>query len=151
MSNSTERLFRFDIIRLNKIVELIYYMLIGFVLTIIFANLLENDDFVPYVFKTYDYEKASISTLVFDVVTDLSIFVIFFYYIRKIAISIPFVFSGKNYTPNIKNEAGIGVEMGVYIIIFTSLKTLNGKLEALNNKVQKRLSQFKEGFAPYLR
>tara|TARA_B110000967_G_C18892005_1_gene568050 strand:+ start:1358 stop:1810 length:453 start_codon:yes stop_codon:yes gene_type:complete len=147
MINSIERLLRLDSIRVNKIAELIYYMLIGFSITILFSNLLENDDYMPYVFKTYDYDAAPMRTLLIDLVIDLSIFVVFFYYIRKLAISIPFLFAGKNYTPNLKNEAGIGVEMGVFIIIFIATKTLAGKLEALNDKVQKHFSSFKEGFS----
>ena len=136
MNTNFERLIRLDSIRISKIIELIYYMLIGFMITIIISNILEMDQ-IP-VFNKYDYESVSLYSLLSDIIMDLVIVVLMIYYIRKIAISVPFLFGLADYKPNLKNEAFIGAEFGVFFIIFTSLETLQKKLSALNNKIHNR-------------
>ena len=56
--NCFERIFRLDSIRLFKLFEIVYYTIISFIITLIVGKLVENDNYMPYIFKTYDYEKV---------------------------------------------------------------------------------------------
>tara|TARA_A100001015_G_scaffold24226_2_gene27359 strand:+ start:76 stop:513 length:438 start_codon:yes stop_codon:yes gene_type:complete len=136
IDNHFKRLIRMDDIRLFKLFEISYYTLISFILTLITANILENDKYMPYVFKTYDYNKTSIIKLSIDIFIDLIILVIYLYYLRKFLLIIPFIFAplNKNYKPSMKDEVTIGVSLGSGLILYKSLNTIDGKLRALNKK-----------------
>lgn len=140
IDNAYKRLVRFDDIRLFKLIEISYYTLISFVLTLITANILENDNYIPYVFKTYDYDKTNITILFIDICIDLIILVVYLYYLRKFLLIIPFIFAplNKNYKPSMKGEVTVGVALGSGIILYKSLYTIDGKLKSFNKKFQDR-------------
>ena len=66
-----ESLFRFDSIRLFKLLEISYYSIISFSICLLFGNYLENDKLMPYIFKSYDYDKVSISKIFVDICKDI--------------------------------------------------------------------------------
>lgn len=138
-----EKITRFDHIRLFKLMEIIYYTLISMMITLIITNILEEDSIVPYVFKTYDYSKVSVYELIKDIIIDLIILVVYTYYLKKCLSCIPSIMmllpSG-NYIPNKKNEAYMGVGLGMGIIIYTSLPTVKDKLKELDIRIKKYLS-----------
>lgn len=122
-----------------KLIEIVYYTLISFILTLIVTNLLENDEIIPGIFKKYDYEKVDIYDLLKDVIIDISILSIYLYYLRKLLACIPSLpqYLNKNYISNKKGEVIVGVTLGTGIIIYTSLSTIKDKLKALDIKIKK--------------
>ena len=54
IDNAYKRLVRLDDIRLFKLIEISYYTLISFVLTLITANILENDNYIQCILKYYN-------------------------------------------------------------------------------------------------
>lgn len=132
------RLIRFDNIRLFKLLEIVYYTIISFVITAVFTNLLENKNLVPFVFKHYDYEKAEMGYLLKDIIIDLSIITVYLYYLKKSLACIPFIFSGLNnkYKPSMKGEVTVGIAFGSGIILYKSLYTISDKLGVFNKKLK---------------
>ena len=137
-----EKITRLDHIRLFKLIEIIYYTLISMMITLIITNILEEDSIVPYVFKTYDYSEVSGYELLKDIIIDLTILVVYIYYLKKCLSCIPsimiFLPSGE-YISNKKNEAYMGVGLGTGIIIYTSLPTIKDKLKELDIRIKKWL------------
>jgi len=133
-----DRLIRFDSIRLFKLLEIVYYTIISFIITALFANLLENKNLFPYIFKHYDYEKHGIGYLLKDIIVDLSILTIFIYYLKKFLSCIPFIFSSlnKKYKPSMKDEVTVGIVLGTGIILYKSLTSITHKLKPFNIKLK---------------
>jgi len=133
-----KRIIKMDIIRLFKLLEIVYYTIISFIITFFVANFLENDKYMPYIFKTYDYEKASLWDISIDIIIDLSILSIFIYYLRKSIYCIPFIFGGlnRNYKSNMKSELSTGVSLGLGITLYKSLPTVSDKISELNRKIK---------------
>lgn len=139
MNPCIERLTRFDNIRIIKLIEIIYYTIISFIITLIFTNILEDDNLFPYAFKKYKYSEFSAFELLKDIIIDLSILAIYLYYLKKLLScvpSLPVLFS-KKYISNKKNEVNIGIALGTGIIIYTSLSTIKDKLKELDIKIKK--------------
>lgn len=132
-----KRIFRSDSIRLFKLFEIIYYTIISFIITLIVGNLVENDNYMPYIFKKYDYEKVDKWTLLKDILIDLAFFSIFLYYLNKTLKCIPFILSSlnKKYIPSMKGEMITGVGIGSGIVLYTSLPTIKDKINAFNSKI----------------
>ena len=139
-----ERIIRVDDIRLFKLLEIIYYTIISFIITAIFTNLLENKNLVPFVFKHYDYEKTEISYLLKDIIIDLSIIAVYLYYLKKTLGCIPFIFGNlnKKYISSMKGEVMIGIGLGSGFIFYKSLYTIDGKLKVFNDKLKKYIDSF---------
>ena len=133
-----ERLIRLDSIRLLKLLEIVYYTIISFIITAIFGNLLENKNLFPYAFKDYDYEKQDIKFLLKDIIIDLIILTIFLYYLKKSLACIPFIFGGlnKKYKSSMKGEVTVGIILGTGIILYISLTSITGKLKVFNSKLK---------------
>mgnify|MGYP001250881412 CR=1 FL=1 len=142
MGKCFDRLTRFDSIRAIKLLEIIYYTLISFLITLIITNFLENDEIISIVFKKYDYSKVSFYELLKDITIDISILVIYLYYLKKLLSCIPslLVYLDKNYVSNKKNEATIGVSLGTGVIIYTSLSTIKDKLKELDIRIKKYIN-----------
>ena len=138
--NNFDRLVRFDSIRIFKLLEIFYYTIISFILTYVFTTLINNDNIIPYVFKTYENDKESNITLIKDIFIDLMILVIFIYYLKKLLSCIPFIFAplNKNYKPSFKGEIYVGIGIGSSIVLYNSLyNTIKSKLKVLNKRVNK--------------
>ena len=140
INTNINNLLRFDKIRLFKLLEITYYAIISLMITGLVTSILVNDNLVPYIFKTYDYEKANITELFIDIVIDLVILVIYIYYLNKVIKCIPFIFYGlnKNYVPSMKGENIVGIGLGSAIILYPFLKhPLSDKVETLISKIKK--------------
>ena len=122
-----ESLFRFDSIRLFKLLEICYYSIISFSICLLFGNYLENDKLMPYIFKSYDYDKVSISKIFVDICKDIFSLIIVSYYTKKLLKVIPFIFASlnKNYIPSKKGEINLGITLGMGLVFYTSLHTLS--------------------------
>mgnify|MGYP003682409577 FL=1 len=136
MNKNLESLLRVDSIRLFKLLEIVYYALISFFVTLIVANILEDDDTLPFIFKKYDYEKAPMGKLLIDIVIDLTFLCVFLYYLKKLLTCIPFVLAPLNnkYNPSMKGEVMVGIGLGTGIILYTSLYTIKDKLKVFDEK-----------------
>lgn len=139
MQSCIRRLIRFDSIRLVKLIEIIYYTLISFIMTLFITNILESDKIISSVFKEYDYEKVGLYELLKDIIIDVSILSIYLYYLRKFLSCIPSLpsYLNKNYISNKKSEVSTGVFLGTGIIIYTSLPSIKNKLKELDKKIKK--------------
>jgi hypothetical protein len=135
-----DNLLRFDKIRLFKLLEISYYAIISLFVTGVITSVLVDDDLNPYFFRSYDYEKAHIFELIMDILIDLVVIVIYFYYLHKLLKCIPFIFGGinKNYVPSMKGENIVGIGLGSAIILYPFLKhPLSDKVETLISKIKK--------------
>jgi len=138
--NNFDRLVRFDSIRIFKLLEIFYYTIISFILTYVFTTLINNDNIIPYVFKTYENDEESNITLIKDIFIDLMVLVIFIYYLKKLLSCIPFIFAplNKNYKPSMKDEVYVGIGLGSSLVLYDSLYySIKSKLKVLNKRVNK--------------
>lgn len=124
-------LLKFDSIRILKLLEMIQYSIIGFILTLFFGNII-NDIF----FFKYDIQKLTNFELLYNVLIELIIIVILLYYIRKIVLLIPFLFLflNKKYIPSKKNEASIGYIVGIGFILNNTINRLTLKIEEIDRR-----------------
>lgn len=138
MNQNLENLFRFDKIRLCKLLEISQYCIIGFTLTIIIGNLLNI-----YILSDDDFKKQSLIYLFFNIIVELIIIVIILYYIKKIVYCFPFMFSfiTKKYVPSFKNESNSGYIIGSSIILMITLTNLDNKLNELDKRIKINLNK----------
>lgn len=136
-----ERLTRFDHIRLIKLIEIIYYTIISLLITIVITNILEADNIIPFIFKTYDYSEVSEYELLKDIIIDLSVLAVYLYYLHKFLSCIPSITKllSNEYISNKKNEVSIGIGLGSGIILYTSLATVKDKLKEFDLRFKQRL------------
>lgn len=135
-----ERLIRFDSIRIFKLMEIVYYTILSFVITNIFTTIINNDNILPYVFKTYDNDETSNIMLIKDIFIDLILLVIFTYYLKKLLSCIPFILAplNKNYKPSFKGEIYIGIGLGSSLVLYNSLySSIESKLLLFNKRIDK--------------
>ena len=142
MKTCIERLMRFDNIRIMKLIEIIYYTIISFVITLIFTNLLEDDKLFPFAFQQYKYSGSSAFELLKDIIIDLSILAIYIYYLKKLLSCIPFILNPlvPKYKSDMKNEISTGIILGLWIIIYTALPTIKDKIKELDTRVKKYIN-----------
>ena len=133
MNKNLQNLFRFDKIRLCKLLEIIQYCIIGFIITLISANILNN-----YILSGDELKNQSSIYLFFNILIELIILVIVLYYIKKLVYCFPFMFSfiSKNYIPSFKNESKDGYIIGSSIILMITLTNLDKKLSELDKRIK---------------
>ena len=143
MTNNIETLLKMDEIRLFKLIEISYYTILSFTITLLISNIVEDDNIMPFIFKTYDYKKEESINLFKDVIIDLTFLSVFLYYLKKLLRCIPFVFSifSKKYKPSKKNELNVGITLGTGIILYTSLPTIKDKLSILDKRIKLFLNE----------
>lgn len=133
-------LLKFDSIRILKLLEMIQYSIIGFILTLLIGNII-NDIF----FYEYDVQTLTNFQLINYILIELIIIVIVVYYIRKIVLIFPFFFMNinKKYIPSKKNEASIGYIVGTGIILTQTITKLNEKITELDKRFKNYLINIK--------
>lgn len=138
INNNIESLLRFDEIRLFKLIEISYYTIISFIITLIFSNIVEDDSILSFIFKTYDYEKEESYNLLKDILIDLIFLSIYLYYLKKTLHCIPFIFKSfsSKYKSSKKNEINIGITLGTGIVLYTSLNTIKQKIDVLDKRIK---------------
>lgn len=135
-----ERLIRFDSIRIFKLIEIVYYTILSFIITNIFTTIINNDNILPYVFKKYDNDEESNIVLIKDIFIDLISLSLFIYYLKKILSCIPFIFASlnKDYKPSMKGEVYIGIGLGSSLVLYNSLySSIESKLLLFNKRIDK--------------
>ena len=134
MNNDFKRLFRFDSIRLFKLLEICYYSIIAFILTLITIGIFEDDSIFPFFLIDNPEEKEySYINLLSITLFDIAFIVIIIYYLTKILKCIPFLFKyfNKKYKPSFKNEMNTGINIGIGMILYYSLHSLDKKIKKL--------------------
>ncbi len=122
------RLFRFDSIRISKLLEILQNSFIVFILSFFLGT------FIDKFFKSEDVEKEDAFTLSWKIVLQFTLIVIFAYYIRKVVDIIPFFFSlTKDYVPSKKGEKATGVSLAMAIVFVGVQKNFLERLTRLRN------------------
>lgn len=124
-----ESLFRFDSIRISKLLEVSQYAIIASLIGLLFGGLLNK------IFPKYDEDKP-IYHLLLEISLQMIAIVISIYYITKFVNNIPFLFHyDKNYIPSKKGEAARGVTIGLSIIFIGSQYFFMNKLEKTGERI----------------
>ena len=127
--NPIKKLLQFDKIRFFKLFEMCQFSIIGFSLTLIIGNII-NDKCL----SNYNIKELSDLKLFGLIMFELMIIVIVTYYIKKIALCIPFLFGFlyKNYIPSKNNEASIGYIVGTGMILRVTIDKLSNKIKEID-------------------
>lgn len=129
-ASNFERLIRFDTIRISKLLEMIQYAVIVFILAFLIGS--ATDSLFPL---PKPEEKISDFDLYKDLFLQLCLIVISVYYITKIAQVIPFLFSlSDKYIPSAKDENMKGAGIALAIIFVGVQKNFQGRIELLKKK-----------------
>lgn len=128
MNTTVERLFRFDLIRASKLLEIVQFTLVIFVLGFIIGSKIDQ------LFPIITTEPSNIE-LIRDISLQLALLSIAIYYITKIAQVIPFVLSLTNqYIPSMKGEALFGGSIALTIIFVGVQKNFQARLALLKSR-----------------
>lgn len=134
-------LFRFDLIRVLKLLEFCQYGIIGFILGYIVGGIMDMYFIVPYKLDNYVNKKTRKSynmnlKLWLHLFWDISVIVVATYYIKKVSDFFPFMFSfvDKRYVPGKKGEAITGFTLGLGFIYTRKLDNFIHKMNLLMGK-----------------
>ena len=127
-TDNVERLFRFDSIRISKLLEMIQDGIIIFILAFYLGSLIDKLCGVTD-------EKMSNTKLWGYVILQLVINIVVIYYIRKIAEVIPFMLSlNSGYMSNKKGEVDSASGFVSSIILISVQKNFQSKLGLLKSR-----------------
>ena len=128
LNKNLESLFRFDKVRILKILEITQYSVLAFFIGMFFGDYLDKN--LP------DNDKNdSKSKIVLEVLFNLFMVVVFIYYIQKIIALFPFIFGNiKGYIPSKKNESLIGITIGMGLIFNITQRKLYKNVHLLTGK-----------------
>ena len=127
-TDNVERLFRFDSIRISKLLEMIQDGIIIFILAFYLGSLIDKLCGVAD-------EKMSNTKLWGYVILQLVINIVVIYYIRKIAEVIPFMLSlNSGYMSNKKGEVDSASGFVSSIILISVQKNFQSKLGLLKSR-----------------
>ena len=131
---NVERLFRFDLIRVSKLLEITQYTIITFILAFFSGVLIDKIFYIDI--KTETIDTISNVELVSKILLQILLIVIISYYIQKIVILIPFLFPlTKNYIPSMKNESIIGISLAMTMIYMSIQTNFRNKLLLLKERL----------------
>lgn len=126
--SSLEKLLRFDLIRVSKLLEISEYVVVTFVMGFYTGS------FIDYMMPKFDPEMSDFN-LIKDIVLQMILIAISTYYIKKISALIPFVFSlSPKYIPSKKGEAQFGAAIGMTIVFISVQKNFIKKIDLLYNR-----------------
>lgn len=140
-----KRFFRFDSIRVLKILELSQFVIFGVFMGMFFAKFIHNYIAIPFVEENYitkEYPKINGKNnnplLYLHVLYDLFLVGLSTYYLRKLAQLIPFIFAplNKNYIPNKKGEGTTGLIIGLGYVYIRGLSNLQKRLDLLIGNIE---------------
>jgi hypothetical protein len=122
------RLVRFDLVRASKLLEIIQSVLVIFVIAFYAGSAIDR-------FFAPASENMSNMELMRDLGLQLALIVVSAYYIKKIAVLIPFMFSlTSEYVPSKKGEATFGSAIAMAIIFVSVQKNFASKISLLQRR-----------------
>ena len=126
--NNTERLLRFDTIRLNKLVEILEYASVYFVFTFVIAS------FIDSIFPAYDQHKKTY-VLFLESILQLLTYILVSYYVKKLIYIIPPIVFANKYIPSMKQESNVAITIiGTYGLILMQ-NNLRTKISAISYRL----------------
>lgn len=141
MYNFNERLIKlitFDKIRVCKIIEIIQYSFIFFILILLFCKIMNN-----YYFKLFSYDneinkknkKNSTLYLLWVCFKDTVIIVLFLFYLRKIALLFPSV--PNLIVPSFKEHTtlDLSIHIALVFILLEFIPEYKKKIDSLQKKI----------------
>lgn len=96
--HNTKRVYRFDLIRLNKLMEIIQYSILYFIVVFVVAS------YIDKWFPKYNPRKKTY-LVGLEVVAQMLVYILMTYYLRKIIWIVPPIVITKNYIPSLKQES----------------------------------------------
>lgn len=131
---NAERLFRFDLIRVSKLLEMTQYAIITFILAFFSGILIDNLFYINITPENID--TITNLELITKILLQILLIVIVSYYIQKIIILIPFLFPlTKNYIPSMKNESMIGISLAMTMIYMSIQTNFRNKILLLKERL----------------
>lgn len=119
------RLFRVDHIRLLRLIEISFYIVLFSIVTLT-VGLSVNS-----LFPRADITKSS-ALLIFEVLVNMLVLGIAVFYIRKIVMLVPFPLGQAfGYCPSNQNQIGISMMIGQGVVLFSSQIRLQSKVRIL--------------------
>jgi len=137
-----EKLFRVDQIRFLKIMEMVYFAIIGLILVLPFAWFINNYLLINYEEKNYvNYvnKNPTIKPIIFlHIIWDIIIIIVCSYYLKKIALTIPFIFSfvNQDYKSGLHGENMVGFMVGFASVYWRQVKNFTQKLDFLTKPIE---------------
>jgi len=128
-SKNVKRLTRTDSIRIMKLLEIVQFSVIGFTLGMIIGGLINK------IFPEFDEDKNKYYIFV-ETMIEMSVLIIVAYYIKKIAIIIPFCCDGFNnkYKSGLHNENSSGISLGLAFVFAATQTNLEKKVKYLTKQ-----------------
>ena len=127
---SVNRLLKFDLIRVSKLLEEVQFVIIAFVISFVIGRYI--DKFFPIDSKIDDISNMD---LIKSITLQLALIGISGYYIMKITSIIPFVFSLTNqYIPSSHNESATGAALAMSIIFVGVQKNFQSRIGLLKTR-----------------
>ena len=124
-----ERLTRFDLIRVSKLLEQLQFSAMAFAFGIAVGIPL-ND-----VCSVENDENKSNAELYFEIVLHFCFIILITYYLKKILMLIPFLFRlSPKYVPNLKGEAQHGIGLGLGIVFMSTQTNMRSKITLLKDR-----------------
>ena len=126
-----KNIFTFDLIRLQKLLEISQSMILGLVCGFYMGYLIDH------LFPVYvESENKSNIKLFMEVMLQMIVLGIGAYYIKKILRLIPFLFKlSSDYVPSLKKEGLLGLNVGMGLIFVSNQTNLREKLVALRERM----------------
>ena len=127
--NNVKKLTRMDLIRISKLLEQIQFSAIAFGFGLITGIPLNT------ICNVTNDEKKSNSILFFEIILHFCFVIVISYYLKKILIFIPFLFSlTPSYISNLKNEAHDGIALGLGMVFMSTQTNLHSKITLLKDR-----------------
>ena len=129
-----KNVFAFDSIRMFKLMEITQYMILAVIISLVVSSWIDTW-FTP---PENIHEKHAHEILL-HMLAELLVLGVTLYYIKKVIQMIPFVMIpivravGSGYVPNKKNEANVGIAVGVALVFTKTLVNLNTKIIAFRD------------------
>lgn len=115
--------FKFDKIRLFKLLEISQYATISLVISVIVTT------YIDVIFPELDENKKT-HVIALEIIGQFVVLILSFYYIRKFVGLFPFYLQGlmPKYKPSLGHESHLGLEVGLHIILFERQERLRHKI-----------------------
>lgn len=123
-----ETLTRMDTVRISKLLEITQYAFLTFIFAFFIGGYLDK------LFYVRDKDTKTY-ILIRDVALQLFLIIIIAYYIRKLVLIFPFMFSiSKDYIPSAKGEAQNGIALALAIIFLTVQPHFQANIDELKRR-----------------
>lgn len=128
-------IFAFDKIRIQRLIEISQYGILAFFISLIFAYMITK--IMPSETEKSVKKKKTYELLIY-IIFDLLIYMIAIFYIRHIALIVPFMFNHKltkDYEMGKGNDYAVGISLGTMTILIKSLPNFMLRITELTKRL----------------